>query len=433
MVENDKEASDVSTDLSVRWADFARYGGNAGRQNSPGAFFPVFVDVNTETVHSVGEALDWDVEVTEVKTPPGTRAVWPPKRPDGSDGRWRTVAATCRELVDGGYIRVGPYNARTNRHSLSYLQAGTLEKITSGEIVVTGRDAKGAATVEYASNTKVATPKTMWTLASHDASRHGANLLQQFLPGRRFPFAKSLYAVEDALRFYVKGNRDALIVDFFAGSGTTAHAVMRLNRQDGGRRRSVLVTNNEVSADEARSLRARGCRRGSPEWEAWGICEYVTKPRIRAAISGVTPEGEAIKGSYRFIDELPMADGFEENAEFFTLSYEDPTLVSLGRRFEAIAPLLWLRAGARGERVSEVAADGWSVPAGACYGVLFDTSTWGGFVAAAARRDDLTHAFIVTDSLVEYQQIVARLDPTLPTTRLYADYLRSFEINTQTP
>ncbi|GGC14514.1 hypothetical protein [Cellulomonas carbonis] len=61
---------------------------------------------------------------------------------------------------------------------------------------------------------------------------------------------------------------------------------------------------------------------------------------------------------------------------------------------------------------------------------LFDTSTWAAFVAAAARRDDLTHAFTVTDSLVEYQQIVARLDPSLPTTRLYGDHLRTFEINT---
>lgn len=431
MVENDKEASDVSADLSVRWADFARYGGNAGRKHSPGAFFPIFVDIASETIHSVGDALEWDADVRHVKAPPGTRTLWPPKRPDGSDGRWRTVAETCRELVEQGYIRVGPYNARSGRHSLSYLQAGTVERIAAGEIVVTGRDAKGAVTVEYAANTKVATPKTIWTLASHDASRHGANLLHQFLPGRRFPYAKSLYAVEDALRFYVKSNPEALVVDFFAGSGTTAHALMRLNAMDGGRRRSILITNNEVSADEARALRNQGNKPGSPQWEALGICEYITKPRIRAAITGRTPDGAPVKGAYRFVDEFPMAQGFRENAEFFTLTYEDPTLVSLGRRFEAIAPLLWLRSGARGDRITEVAQEGWSLPASACYGVLFDPSAWSAFVTAAAGRDDLVHAFIVTDSIVEYQQIVARLDPGLRTTRLYADYLRSFEINTR--
>ncbi len=76
-------------------------------------------------------------------------------------------------------------------------------------------------------------------------------------------------------------------------------------------------------------------------------------------------------------------------------------------------------------------ADGWSIPAGAVYGILFDTTAWGPFVTAAAKRQDLTHAFIVTDSAAEYQQIVAKLSPSLKTTRLYADYLRSFEINTR--
>ena len=126
-----------------------------------------------------------------------------------------------------------------------------------------------------------------------------------------------------------------------------------------------------------------------------------------------------------------MSDGLEQNVEFFKLTYEDAVLVALGRRFEAIAPLLWLRAGAVSERIDRVAEEGWAIPSDAVYGVLFDTTAWGAFVAAAARRDDLVHAFVVTDSLVEYQQVVARLDPSLKTTRLYADYLRSFEINTR--
>ena len=257
-------------------------------------------------------------------------------------------------------------------------------------------------------------------------------MIRSLLPDRTFPYPKSVYAVEDALRFFVASKPNALVLDFFAGSGTTTHAIMRLNHRDGGRRRSVCVTNNEVGVTEQAALRARGLKPGDKEWEALGICDYITKPRIRAAITGTTTTGSPVTGVYRFGDELPMAHGFRENAEFFTLTYEDPTLVLLGRRFEAIAPLLWLRAGAQGERIAHVAEEGWTIPAAACYGVLFDTTAWGAFVAAAARRDDLTHAFIVTDSLVEYQQIVARLDPALPTTRLYADYLRTLEINTRT-
>ena len=129
-----------------------------------------------------------------------------------------------------------------------------------------------------------------------------------------------------------------------------------------------------------------------------------------------------------------MSEGLDENVEFFDLTYEDPALVSLGRRFEAIAPLLWLKSGAQGARIDQIDSQGWSLPDEATYGVLFNTSTWPRFVDAVAARDGsvirLTHLFVVTDSLVEFQQVVSRLDQSLEITRLYADYLRSFEINT---
>ncbi|MEI2807429.1 MAG: DNA methyltransferase [Albidovulum sp.] len=83
------------------------------------------------------------------------------------------------------------------------------------------------------------------------------------MPDRKFPFPKSLYAVEDALRFFVNDKRNAVVLDFFAGSGTTAHAVMRLNRQDGGRRQCICVTNNEVAADEQKALRKMACVRAT--------------------------------------------------------------------------------------------------------------------------------------------------------------------------
>ena len=124
--------------------------------------------------------------------------------------------------------------------------------------------------------------------------------------------------VEDVLAVAIAHKPDAVVLDFFAGSGTTAHAVMRLNRRDGGRRRSVVVTNNEVAADEQKALRDNDLRPGDPDWEQWGICDHITKPRIEAAINGRTPDDDPIKGDYRFSDEFPMADGLEENVEFFT-------------------------------------------------------------------------------------------------------------------
>jgi adenine-specific DNA-methyltransferase len=175
-----------------------------------------------------------------------------------------------------------------------------------------------------------AIPSTQWRITSHDATQYGTRLLSDaFLPVRDFPYPKSLYAVEDALRFFLVDNSQAIVLDFFSGSGTTAHAVMRLNHQDGGRRQCISVTNNEVAADEQKALREQGLRPGDTEWEKHGICDYITKPRVAAAITGKTPDGEPIKGDYKFTDEFPMADGFEENAEFFTLTYETPRVPSI--------------------------------------------------------------------------------------------------------
>jgi adenine-specific DNA-methyltransferase len=80
----------------------------------------------------------------------------------------------------------------------------------------------------------------VWREKSHDAGAYGTSLLGALLSGRRFPFPKSLYAVEDTLRFFVKDKPNAVILDFFAGSGTTAHAVARLNHRTAGSNRASL-------------------------------------------------------------------------------------------------------------------------------------------------------------------------------------------------
>lgn len=425
--QSEADESDATPLQTPEWTSMMRRGSGSARSDRPGMFFPIYVDPAGPRIVHVGEPLPADEHVAPEM--PGLAAVLP-IRSNGAEGRWQVGPGELRSRLEQGRVRLG--RQTSYGYVVNYLPDGAYAAVMSDRFKIEGRAPDGSLIAVGVRDTRRVAP-TQWKVPSHNASEQGTGLLRRFLPDRNFPFPKSLYAVEDALRFFLAHKPDALVLDFFAGSGTTTHAVMRLNHHDGGRRRSICVTNNEVGVAEQATLRARGLKPGDEAWEALGICDYITKPRIRAAITGTTSTGTAVNGDYRFVDEFPMADGFRENAEFFTLTYEDATLVSLGRRFEAIAPLLWLRAGARGERISEVATEGWSIPAGACYGVLFDTSKWGAFVAAAARRDDLTHAFIVTDSLVEYQQIVARLDPALRTTRLYADYLRSFEINTRTP
>jgi adenine-specific DNA-methyltransferase len=414
----------------VRWRYLRREDDTSKRGTRPRQFYPVFVDPRGPRVVGVGDPLPHDVPRSAIKAPSGQVAVFGVRKSDGQEMEWGITGPSLMKAASQGYVRATPGNEH-QPFIISYLTAPNIKKVETGELIVSGLRPDGSKIV-VAPEGKTSRPKTVWQEKRHSAGDYGTQMLGQLLPGRRFPFPKSLYAVEDALRFFVASKPDALVLDFFAGSGTTTHAVMRLNHQDGGRRRSICVTNNEVGVAEQATLRARGLKPGDEDWEALGICDYITKPRIRAAITGTTTTGAAIAGDYRFIDEFAMADGFRENAEFFTLTYEDPALVSLGRRFEAIAPLLWLRAGAVGESIDHVAKEGWAIPTRAAYGVLFDTAAWGPFVVAAAERPDLAHAFVVTDSLVEYQQIVVKLDPALKTTRLYADYLRSFEINNRT-
>ncbi len=281
----------------------------------PRQFYAVFVDVQSGHVHSIGEAITNDVDRLTVVAPSATFAVWP-LLPDGTEGLWGITPDTARAYLAGGYLRARGYNPETKRVAVQYLPSGTVGAIQAGDIEVTGYDDDGSVIALYRS-AKGVIPKRVWNMASHNAETGGTMLLSKLIPGRRFPFPKSLFAVEDVLRFFVLQKPSATVIDFFSGSGTTTHAVMRLNKQDGGRRRSICVTNNEVSAEDQARLRREGHRPGDPEWEEHGICEFITKPRIQAAITGTAPNGESIVGDYRFTDGFSMADGFEENVEYF--------------------------------------------------------------------------------------------------------------------
>jgi adenine-specific DNA-methyltransferase len=199
---------------------------------------------------------------------------------------------------------------------------------------------------------------------------------------------------------------------------------MRLNKQDGGRRQCISVTNNEVAATEQVVLRKKGLRPGDAEWEKWGICDYITKPRVQTAITGKTPDGELIQGDYKFTDEFPMAEGFAENAEFFTLTYETPLSVNHNMAFARIAPLLWLRAGSRGKRIDKLPAGGWAVVD--AYGLLVDLDAATQFIKAVSKAKGLRVAYIVTDDDRRFQAIARRLPEGAEPVRLYESYLTNF-------
>lgn len=408
----------------VEWRNLRRRENTSVRAARPNQFYAIFVDPEAGVIHSVGDALEIGVDRKTVVAPEGCYAVFPLK-PDGTEMLWGVTPDSLRSKLNNGFARVRNADAGPDRCAIQYLASGTIQAIHDGQVIVTGRDAQGAVEGYFADLRLM--PKTTWNKDSHNAQTAGTLLLTALLAGRRFPFPKSLYAVEDALRFFVTDKPSAIILDFFSGSGTTAHAVMRLNRQDRGTRQCISITNNEVGAEEAARLRSDGFRPGDDEWEQLGICDYITKPRIKAAITGLTPEGQPIRGDYRFTDEFPMADGFAENAEFFTLTYETPVAVSHNRAFERIAPLLWMRAGSEGNRIEKLPACGWDVAER--YGLLTDLDQAGQFVFALQSMPGVRIAYIVTDDERRFQSVVRQLRDTVEPVRLYESYLTNFRFS----
>lgn len=408
------------------WRRLLRSGTDAQREDSPRQFYPFWIDHEKGKIHSVGEPIDINEKIEDISPPEkGLIPCWP-IRLDDSEGRWQLGADTAKAALKEGTLKLGAYTRTRGRWSISYLRKAEKQRIERGELEIVGKDENGALILEQSSKiTRVKNPVSVWNKRSHNAGAGGTNVIRALLPGRKFPFPKSLYAVEDALRFFIKNKPNAIVLDFFAGSGTTCHAVMRLNHEDGGHRQSISITNNEVGADEQNKLKAQRLRQGDKEWEQFGICDYITKPRIQAAITGVTHNGTPVKGDYKFNLEFPIKDGFTENAEFFTLSYESPLAVTHNLAFERVAPLLWLRAGSIGERVEHIPTKGWAVVE--AYGVLVDLDKSNTFIQEITNISTCKLAYIVTNDDRRYQAVARSLPEGVESVRLYESYLNNFQ------
>lgn len=121
-----------------------------------------------------------------------------------------------------------------------------LEHARDGEFVVKAK-AKDEYTVQLKDRIKEGRkPKTVWVDSKFDASSHGTNLLADILGDRgQFGYPKSLYSTLGSISAVVRQSPQSFVMDFFAGSGTTGHATIALNRMDSGSRRYILVEQGE--------------------------------------------------------------------------------------------------------------------------------------------------------------------------------------------
>lgn len=536
----------AQTQKVPRWERLLRGGTDSRREDSPTLFYPVYVDPVKKMITGVGEVMPLGQEPDLSQFPEKTVA-WP-IRTDGSFGRWQVSPPTFKELIASGMARVGTYDKKRKTWTVLYLNRGTRKRIDDGEIIITGKDpVTGVVSVEFANpEARQRNIKTVWHRRLHDSGVYGSSLLSAVI-GRdnNFAFPKSLYSTKDAIAAVVRNNPNALIVDFFAGSGTTLHAVNLLNVEDEGHRRCILVTNNEVSEAESRELKAAGYQPGDPEWESRGICRSVTWPRTEYSILGKRADGTILTGEYftnltttkevnrsfyqlgfvenpatltlatkkqlvallgknklpqtlvksdsRFIvsekhiasvlfdtaavedwlaaleeqdhitefyivakesrvfnnikakvvDTLgtvsvteplkrPMSEGFPANVEYFKLGFLDKNSVSLGQQFHEILPLLWLKAGAIGERpeLLDEELPPWMILPNNNFAVLLDEDRYGEFSIALNETDNISTIFFVTNSEEAFREMSVGIGIER-TYQLYRDYIDNFVIGSR--
>lgn len=421
---SDMLRSDSSKSECIRWASLQRSGSNSRRFERPNLFYPIFFDKNTGKFISTGASLNLEQDRNTIIVPDGQMVAFPLGQKD-DERTWQLSQDTFLSLLNKGYVKFGNWQSNEKR-TISYLSSGIIKQIESGKLQITGYDKDGSAIISGDSQVK---PLSVWNKSCHSASDQGSSLINGIFHEKRFSFPKSLYATQDTLWFFVSNKPNALIVDFFAGSGTTLHAVNLLNAEDGGHRRCIMVTNNEVSADEAKALTEQGYHPGDEEWEKLGIAHYVTWPRTVCSIEGHDVNGEPLKGNYIGSD-IPMSDGFKANAAFFKLGFLDKNAVALGRQFKEMLPTLWMKAGAIGKcPVIESKIPSILFLPDNHFAVLTEESAFGELETMLSEHPEVQTVFIVTDYEAGYCAMAKSLKVEC-TYQLYRDYLDNFRINT---
>ncbi len=210
------------------------------RENKPNNWYPIYVDVENNIISLIQTAKSTEV--------------YPIYK--GVEKSWSTRKELFQENLNNGDVEY---------------------KIENGEIVI------------YKKYREQESIKTHWIKKEYNATVFGTKVLKDILVNTEFNFPKSVYAVIDALK--ITASKDAVVMDFFAGSGTTGQAVMELNKEDGGNRKFILVTNNENN-----------------------IIDDVCHPRLKTVITGMRR------------NNTKYSDGIKTNLRFFEVDYIESLL-----------------------------------------------------------------------------------------------------------
>jgi adenine-specific DNA-methyltransferase len=195
---------------AFEWRNFRRDGSSSTRGDRPKQFFPLFCTSESVRVPEVS----WDAgggkyELLE-RPKQGETIVWPIDS-SGGERCWRWGIETARAQISELSVKTNPEGTRQVYN-------------------------------KYRPNAEGVLPLTIWADKKYSATEYGTAVVKNLFGGGRTPFdfPKSLYATKDCLHVSSIG-KSGTVIDCFAGSGTTGHAVIDLNRDDGGTRRYILI------------------------------------------------------------------------------------------------------------------------------------------------------------------------------------------------
>ena len=217
----------------------------------PNQTYPIFVNIENGLFEGVGETLQErfkngtfkgnfeNFEYDFNEAPSGTVAVWPITS-KGKDCVWRLIPSRLKGDWEKGYVKISINRSKDskNKYSIQYLPEGVIKKIEAGTLEVNGTEV-GSPTLSFGENKTVGSEiPTIW-LEKPFYSVNGTNLINEIFSTKKFNYPKPIELITEIIRSI--SSPDDIILDSFAGSGTTAHAVLNLNKQDGGNRKFILV------------------------------------------------------------------------------------------------------------------------------------------------------------------------------------------------
>lgn len=216
-------------DSEVDWRTLRDSGSESMRTDARNCFYPIYV--KNDKIIGFGEVLDNAQHPTEQT-----------------------------ELIDGVY-HVWPMDAKRTERKWRYAR----QSVESVKEMLKPKWKKDRYDILIGKN--FGTVRTVWENSRYDASEYGTKMLQDLVPDFEFDYPKSLFTVYDCLEPVISSRKNATVLDYFAGSGTTGHAVMLMNKEDGGNRKFILCTNNENQiAERACYARLKKTIEGHDNW-----------------------------------------------------------------------------------------------------------------------------------------------------------------------